>query len=310
MKLETRIAVLGVLTACAGVAPGTPTSDDPETDCTYSDELGSCAPTSPEAPPPSDDVSQLTPLDVVRSTSTNNCMAGGLMAGTFYDDGHLHATTAADLHVHMIVRTAGLGVDMPCDLFTTATNHTQHGVEVLGAYRQAGQGELAIFDWSCSSNDPCTADDGSRHTSPSYIYSKSFSDLACYRQEQDDGGGHRHWFLYYSNHSYKIANGRWRNTVKVWNYCFAQWSSFYSHDYDGPNPQGGNWSIVIESHQNGSPQPAIDELGYRDASINIDGVQHDLGSSDTRFTFGSPFSNTWHVFHREGNRGYGMGEHL
>ena len=93
---------------------------------------------------------------------------GGIGGGTTFNLGALQALKSSQLHTKMYVHPDGLnpstlGLEW---LFTTATNRTQKGVEVVGIYfRDSPSGSLGVFDWSCSNDDPCEGG----NTGPAWI---------------------------------------------------------------------------------------------------------------------------------------------
>lgn len=66
---------------------------------------------------------------------TDNSLPGTLASGVGYKVGQFNVTTTgANLNTLMAVYPNGLGT-FPNFIFTTATNRTEKGVEVLGAYK-------------------------------------------------------------------------------------------------------------------------------------------------------------------------------
>jgi hypothetical protein len=299
----------------AGAGVGTDELGDPlacgdGTD--YSLETGGCAPVVDETAAaavedPLPDLAELrsgeptiTPVDTTGATTCTDNAPG---IGTWYNDGKLLPQSHAILHTKMIAYPNGIDNGTPCFIFTTATNRKQLGVEVVGIYHSGGTPNLGIFDWSCSSGSPC----GTKNTA-SWVYSKSLSSLqACFLKTQDDGGGHQHPLLYYSNESKKLDSQsppHWRNTVQLWNYCEQKWHRVYQHEYRANNGQH-NWSTIIEPHLSGTA-PSIKELGFKASALFHDGSWSTLRTDVTSFNPPSKAGFPWRVLHRDPNRGFGI----
>ena len=72
-------------------------------------------------------------------------------------------------------------------LYTTATNHTDDSIEVVGMYASWHEvGHLGIFDWSCTSDFPCP--DGS--PTPKWQWTVPFEEFECNIGPIIDKGGH------------------------------------------------------------------------------------------------------------------------
>jgi hypothetical protein len=236
---------------------------------------------------------------------------GGLGAGTVYRQGALQITTRAELFTQMIVHPNG--IDVPNWIFTTATNRTELTVEVVGIYIGASAA-LGIFDWSCRPGYPCL----NGESGPSWQWTRDFTDLSCYYQPGDDGGGHLHDLLSYRNRSQRrgadvappppIEN--WKNSVLLFNYCTGLWELVYSHDFRAEQRDCsadqfacGWWGPIIETF-NETPQPPIKELGFLGSALRHDNAVSALGVADTFFSF----PNTpWVLFHIDPNRSWGVG---
>jgi hypothetical protein len=237
------------------------------------------------------------------TTNSVTCTAGGAQTGTFYNFAALPMGAETNLHTKMIVRPNGINNTSPCFIFTTATNRTQFGVEVLASYPGGNATpNLAVFDWSCSTSSPC----GSQ-TSPSYVLSRSFD--SCHRHSQSDGHGHTVEILYYANKTKQIAAGsppEWQNTVLLWNYCTKAWNQIYTHKYHATQGDGGGWAPIIEPHIQGT-LPAIKEVGYLSASLFHHGEWTTLTPSVSTFVTPSQAGlTTWSLLFRVPNYQYGV----
>ena len=216
---------------------------------------------------------------------------GGLGAGVSYKHGQLQATNSATLYTHMIVYPDGLGFDVPADLFTTATNHTDKTVEVVGWYREASVHHIGVFDWSCSTDNPCSGG----QTQPSWIWTRPFNDNTCQITQMADQLGVSHATMYYANATVSIAGG-FRNDVSFYNYCTNQWDLVYSHAFTGTQrdcsvDDCGWWGPIIENNSPLEDQP-FPQLGFLDTRLVHNGVTSLLPPSETDFN-GPP--STWHL---------------
>jgi len=229
---------------------------------------------------------------VARSLAeTPGHVPGGLGAGVSYKSGALQANSSATLYTHMIVYPDGLGFDVPADLFTTATNHTEKTVEVVGWYREASVHHIGIFDWSCSETDPCAGE----QTTPSWIWTRPFSDNTCELTQMADGAGVNHETLYYANATVATASG-WENRISFWNYCTNEWDLVYTHAFTGPQKDCsvtgcGWWGPIVENNSPLEDQP-FPQFGFIDTRLIHDGVTSLLPPTETDFN-GPP--STWHL---------------
>jgi len=301
-----RIAATLTLAACS--AATAPDSDSESRASALASEAASCPPGTLQNP----DTQQCAPvvdqraqaarahgkrppsLEKLRATSAggpqrNRSLAkdpghvpGGLGAGVTYKSGALRVTSSATLYTHMIVYPDGLGFDVPADLFTTATNRTQKGVEVVGWYREASIHDIGIFDWSCTPESPCAGG----QTQPSWIWTRPFSDNACQLTDMTDATGTHHQTMYYANATVATAAG-WENRVSFWNYCSNQWDLVYVQAYTGTQQDCsvtgcGWWGPIIENNSPLEEQP-FPKLGFIDTRLVHDGITSHLPASETDF---------------------------
>jgi hypothetical protein len=125
---------------------------------------------------------------------------GGIGVGATYETGDLPARTQGELYTRMLVHPDGVratttGLDW---LFTTATNRVEQGVEVVGIYfRDNPNGDLGVFDWSCSPGYPCQGG----ITGPAWIWTRPFAEFACNLDLAERADRHLHRILYYVNAS-------------------------------------------------------------------------------------------------------------
>jgi hypothetical protein len=323
------LVVLAVLAGCSSGAPddsaqpgATLNESALATSCPEGSEPsseigGACAAIEPATEPVTVDPSLHNLADVRAGRSSSaasapgavTCTGFGNQAGTMYDLSALPMGSATDLQTRMIVNPGGIDNSTHCEIFTTATNRTQLGVEVVGVYAGAGTTPtLAIFDWSCSAGSPCGKD-----KSPSWVLSRKFD--ACHAQAQSDGHGHTVDVLYYSNSTRKIAAGNppeWRNTVLLWNYCsdpkyqFGHWDQIYEHTYRAVMGDGGGWGPVVEPHIQG-PLPKIKEVGFLSASLLHNGKWSALTPSVTTFTTPAQAGMTnWRLMFLDPNYAWGI----
>jgi len=235
------------------------------------------------------------------------CTPGGNQAGTLYDFSALPKGSGTDLQARMIVYPSGINNSTHCYIFTTATNRTQRGVEVVGMYGGTGTTPtLGVFDWSCTAGSPCGS-----HTAPSWVWSRTFNNpnQACYTNQQSDGHGHTVNVEYYSNKTQEIAAGsppEWRNTVLLWNYCQGRWDQIYQHTYRETNGDGGGWGPVVEPHISGA-LPKIKEVGFLSAKLLHAGTWTTLGSNVTTFrTPAQAGMSNWSLMFRVPNSVWGI----
>jgi len=237
---------------------------------------------------------------------------GGIGAGTLYQTGTLQALEHAELHTKMFVHPDG--VDPSSSglswLFTTATNRTEKGVEVVGIYFEDNpDGSLGVFDWSCSPGYPCEGGE----LGPSWIWTNYFTNFPCNMYEIVDSGGHLQTIMQYINQTRKLDDESpplWRNAVYLWNSCEAKWDLVYDHEYRidqldcSLRSECGWWGPIIETFS--SLLPEIDEVGFEDSLLFHDGVWSELRPDETDFV--NP-AFPWLLFHLDPNRGYGIGNH-
>jgi hypothetical protein len=153
---------------------------------------------------------------------------GGIGAGIYYYNGQLQAIHGSNLQTTMIVHpTTGLD---PSNsgltwLFTTSTNRTQMGVEVVGMFFQNNPNEsLGIYDWSCSVSYPCEQGTTGSPTNPSpaWIWVTLMSNLACYTKTELSDAGFVDQVMQYMNQTNELVAGNpptWENEVYLLNYC-------------------------------------------------------------------------------------------
>lgn len=274
-----------------------------------SEMSGACAAIDTAAEPSTID-SSLPNLADLRTGAISpdvTCTAGGNQAGTFYDFSALPRGSGTDLQARMIVYPNGINNSTHCYIFTTATNRTQRGVEVVGMYGGAGTTPtLGVFDWSCTAGSPCGSD-----KSPSWVWSRTFNDpnQACYTHQQSDGHGNTVDVEYYSNKTQEIAAGsppEWRNTVLLWNYCKNRWDQIYQHTYHETNADGGGWGPVVEPHIQGA-LPKIKEVGFLSSKLLHNGTWTTLGSNVTTFkTPAQAGMSNWSLMFRVPNSVWGI----
>ena len=226
---------------------------------------------------------------------------GGLGAGVSFNSGALQANESATLYTHMVVYSEGFGFDLPADFFTTSTNRTEKGVEVVGWYREQNIHHIGVFDWSCSVDDPCSGG----QTSPSWIWTRPFNDEPCHLTEGPDGNGRIHESMYYANATVQ-SEGEWLNEVRFWNYCISDWDVVYSHSYGGTQQDCsvtgcGWWGPIIENFHDLDAGYPIPELGFFDTTLVHNGTTSNLSPAETSFN-GPP--STWHLCYIEPNHSW------
>lgn len=250
---------------------------------------------------------------------------GGIGAGTTYLVGAIQALDSSALYTKMFVQPDGidpstLGLEW---LFTTATNRTEQGVEVVGIYFQdSPAGSLGIFEWSCSSQYPCDAVTGpvDVYTEPAWIYVTGFASLTCNIKKTIDQGRHVQNVIQYVNKTAKLDKHNpslWQNAVFLWNSCDNQWDLVWKHRYRASQwdcsvePIGvcGWWGPILETFPSGSgePFPEINEVGFERSAILHDGMRSDLSPAETDFDYPA---DPWLLFHLDPNRGYGVGNNV
>lgn len=235
-------------------------------------------------------------------------MSGYMGAGVNYKQDIFKVTNFAELDTEMIVHPDGLGIDSQPILgwiFTPATNRSEKGAEVLGIYSGLSA-DVAIFDWSCSLEYPCS----SGATGPAYVWTQAQSSLGCYYAKKDDGGGHSQDHLRYKNSS-TLTGGLWTNSVGFYNYCTSEWEKIYAHEFSGSQTDcslGANicgwWGPIIEIWIDGDV-PAIKELGFLNSTLTTDGNGATL-FTDKNSVWITPLAE-WTEFHRLPNYSWGVG---
>jgi hypothetical protein len=237
---------------------------------------------------------------VEKSTSSrisDSPVPGGLGAGVSFQTGALKVQQSATLYTHMVVYPEGLG-QLPNWLYTTSTNRTEKGVEVVGMYIN-GPGAIGVFDWSCSVEDPCS--NGS--TSPSWIWAHDFASQPCQIANLKDGRGIEHESMYYANTT-RLVGDTWTNEVTFWNYCTNDWDLVYSHNYHGSqkdcsfDSSCGWWGPIIENFFPLDDTTPLPELGFFETSLVHDGTSSRLPESETSWS--APPTN-WDVCYRFAN---------
>ncbi|MGF1511815.1 MAG: hypothetical protein ACFB9M_20160 [Myxococcota bacterium] len=220
----------------------------------------------------------------------------------------------AALYTKMFIQLAGIA---PSNLnltwlFTTATNRTQKGVEVVGIYYKDDlHGSLGVFDWSCSPEYPCSND----VTGPAWIWVRKFDEFPCNVQDYVDLAGNAQNVIEYSNRSTKVlysSPGQWTNRVYLWNYCTDAWDLVYDHEYrvdqEDCSMTGGCgwWGPILETFlsEGETVFPEINSLGFEDSALVHDGVWSELNPSET--TFVEPEA-PWILSHLDPNRSFGIG---
>lgn len=232
-----------------------------------------------------------------QSRISESPVPGGLGAGVSYQNGALQSLQSATLYTHMVVYPEGLG-QLPDWLYTTSTNRTEKGVEVVGMYIN-GPGGIGVFDWSCSVDDPCS--NGS--TSPSWIWSRDLSSEPCQIATLEDGRGIERESVYYAN-STRLVGGMWTNEVTFWNYCTNNWDQIYSHSYRGSqkdcsfDSSCGWWGPIIENFFTLDDTTPLPELGFFETSLEHDGTLSQLPETETSWS--APPTN-WDVCYRIAN---------
>jgi len=228
---------------------------------------------------------------------------GGLGSGLIYNSGSLQALNSATLYTHMIVYPEGFG-NINTWLFTTSTNRTEKGVEVVGIF-YSGPESIGVFDWSCSTDYPCPGG----ANSPSWIWTHWLTDNTCQYSMQADPNGRQHNTVYYANTT-QLSGGLWHNRVTFWNYCTNSWDLVYTHDYAGAQADCsvtgcGWWGPIMETFfPDGDPNWPVPELGFFGTSLVHDGVTSQLKQGETSFATPGP---TWNVCYLNPNSAWSIG---
>jgi len=313
------LALLGVALLLVGSATSTgaqvgqPKDPGCPTDTAYDPRSDSCAKVV--------DIRQEFPANEVTTASLQTLRGGqapagtpdpnpGDWAGTTYENGDLAALTQGSLYTVMAIHGDGIA-NLPTSgwVFTTSTNRTEKGVEVVGVYDPGSylKGKIGIFDWSCSASYPCTGG----YTSPAWIWQYDFSSFNCNITTETNGSTHYRKFMYYNNSATKKDSQNpplWENKVLLWNYCGSTWNTIYTHQYrvnqvDCRNGTCGWWGPILEIPTSGT-ETTMWELGFKDTWLLHDGTWSALPESETDFS--GPLA-PWQLFYRVANRTWFMG---
>lgn len=257
-----------------------------------------------------------------RSPTESMPTPGGFGGGVIYKPGYLQATVSADLTTTMFIHPEGLGettngLDW---LFTTSTNRTQMGVEVVGIYYNgAPYGALGVYDWSCSSTNPCTEPSGQVDYEPHWVWTSDFRNFACDTSQVTDPSGRVRKAIQYSNITRVIKAGgstaqppTWVNVVLLLNQCKHRWDQVWVHKYAAVQEDCstgyacGWWVDTMETYpaNNGSPMPEIAELGFMHTQLIHNGNISHLTPIQTSFI---GVAQPWILFWLDPNQGYGAG---
>jgi hypothetical protein len=256
-------------------------------------------------------------LRTTPSSESSMPTPGGIGGGTTFNIGALQALKSSQLHTKMYVQPSGLnpstlGLDW---LFTTATNRTQKGVEVVGIYfRDSPSGSLGVFDWSCSNDNPCEGG----NTGPAWIWTMDYSNFSCNIKESVTPKGHLQKILQYVNKTAKLDSidpPLWQNEVYLLNFCDKQWDRVYQHQYRDNQidcsiyNDCGWWGPILETFPSGSGEsfPEINELGFDDSLLIHDGIRSKLSPRETHFD--TP-AFPWILFNLKPNQSYGVGNYF
>jgi hypothetical protein len=251
---------------------------------------------------------------------------GGIGVGIIYRSGQLQAINGSELTTNMIVHPEGLnpsnlGLDW---LFTTASNRTEKGVEVVGIYPSNSPGSLGVFDWSCSPNDPCVQG----NTAPAWVWVTVFTNLACNVKSQLTNAGYIQNVMKYNNLTTETAFASppsWQNAVYLFNYCNNGWDLVYQHQYKvdqqdcsiGCSSLGfslGWWGPIFETFPSatGDPFPQINNLGFEGTALLHDGVWSYLSSDESDASAQADFSypnSPWLLFFLDAKRSFEAGNY-
>lgn len=309
------------MSALASDAPRSPPKRCPD-GALWSGESGTCAPINRTTSALASDASSLPDVAEMRRKKLGPGkipVPGGIGSGTTFNTGRLQATAGAALYTRMFIYLNGIAVGTGSAYngytFTASTNRTEKTLEIVGIYYGAGpgSGSLGIYDWSCSSSDPCATPSGTK-TEPSWVWSQGLTSLStCYYRLQTDGW-HDHDMVYYVNDT-TLTNGSlnpplWTNTAYLWNYCTLAWEVPYSHQFRAnqkdcsiDDSSCGWWGPILETFLP-DPQPSFKELGFKDTWLLHDKGWSALDATDTSW---SPPVPNLHLFHIEPNRSWGVG---
>lgn len=229
-------------------------------------------------------------------------------AGVTYKSGMLRVNNSSNLVTEMYVRPEGLGNLNQGRIFTTATNRTDCGVEVLSWYAgpnspEGYKADFGIYDWSLNN---CQGS--------GWVYVRRLSDVPCFYVTTQDARGHTVKRLTYQNLTEKVQSGnppKWRNRVIVYNWCYRLPQIVYEHTYFANQrdcsvgTECGWWGPILEPQlYDCNALPQIREVGFNNSFIQIDGIQYQLTSSNT--IWNNP-NSTWIIFHRTPNYEFGIG---
>jgi hypothetical protein len=234
--------------------------------------------------------------------------AGGIGAGTIFKIGALPASSDTYMQTFMGIYLGGLG-NQSNWIFTTSTNRTEKGTETLAAYLGA-TADLDVFDWSCSTADPCPL--AQHPTSPDYVVTIPLANLndGCHFTDVQDGGGHWRTSVRYRNET--TVSGNWNeNWVYLKNYCDNTWEGIYAHGYSGAQADCslgqscGWWGPIIETF--GDTPAVVPELTFVNARLYTDGVLYWLTDEYTDWV---PPLAPWATFDLIPNHTWGVGGRL
>jgi uncharacterized repeat protein (TIGR01451 family) len=280
---------------------------------------------------PTIQVPNLSSLRKARQKGKTIPVPGGVGSGVRYVRGEFQVTNSANLDTEMIIYPDGLSqlVDTcepsnnpPTDwMFTAATNRTEKGVEVVGIYWGEIIHDIGVFDWSCSLESPCCTQEspcpngGATKHSASWVWNAPFTEYSCnYALIEDGKPEHLQLMMRYSNQTTKLDDGTpplWENKVYFWNYCNDSFDLVYSHEYRADQKDCsldnscGSWGPIIETFFD-CTQPPIEELGYNNTALFIDGstTPGNLNGADTSWSGPPP---EWRVMHRNPNDSWAVG---
>lgn len=289
-------------------------------------DTGACLPIDDRRIGAANEVLALPDLDALRSgqaldqrlATQEVPVPGTFSVGTLYRPGAVQAREHGELHTKMFVHKDGVNPSSYLSwLFTPATNRMNGSVEVVGVYRGASPGELGVYDRGCTPEYPC--ENGA--TGPAWVWFRPFSDLQCNTSEFVDAGGHLHEIVQYANRTARVEEASaglpplWRNSVYLLNFCEPKWDLVYEHSYrkeavdcsvPGSGGSGCTWGPVVETFD--PVLPEVDEVGFADSMLIHDGAVSVLDPDDTRWI--EPIPEPWVLFHRDPNRGFGVGNNV
>lgn len=229
---------------------------------------------------------------------------GGIGAGVQYKPGQLANGDYTMLATYMTAYDS-IGC-LSNYVYTTASNRTYIGVEVLGYYPPGcGGGTLALYDWSCSVVSPCDGE----ITQPDWVGFVPFD--SCYLTFIDDGGGHSHNFVRYRNLTELDGPNYWGNYIYLYNYCSSSWDLVWYHGYTvgyvNCSTEGGGYLCgwfgpIVETFDDN--RPYIKEIGFLDSKLRIGSSLYTLTSTNTDWTQPNP---AWTLFHLAANHTWGLG---